>query len=390
MRTLAAALVATTSAILPPFLAGALAVQLRDEFGGSGAQLGLAVSAFFYAGGLVAARLGVVSDRIGWSRSFRVGAVVTIVSLVGIAAMARSWLSLTVWLVVGGLGYTLVMPASNIALAREFGPRRHGLLFGAKGSASSMVTMLAGGAVPTLALTLGWRWAFVAAGAVPLLGYLLVHEGGSVLRPATARTPHHRERTRALWVLAVAGACGGSVITALGTFLVVALVDTGTSLTVAAGLLSTGSVVAIAAKLTVGAIADRHGHVAFGFVASLLLLGALGFGLVGIGTGWLVLVGVFLAFAAGTSWSGILHLAVVQRGRDRPGASSGIVQTGLSVGAATGPFVFGAVSTASSYAAAWLVTASLAAAAGVLMIVAGRRLGAPRSIDRAGVGGAVG
>lgn len=378
VRTLAAALIATTSAILPPFLAGALAVQLRDEFGGSGAQLGLAVSAFFYAGGLVAARFGAVSDRIGWARSFRVGSLVTITSLLGIAVLARSWQGLTFWLVVGGLGYTLVMPASNIALAREFRPRRHGLLFGAKGSASSLVTMIAGGAVPTLALTLGWRWAFVGACAFPVLGYLLTQDRSCVGQPVGARpAPRPRPPARALWVLAVAGACGGSVITALGTFLVVALADTGTSVTSAAWLLSAGSLVAIVAKLAVGAIVDRQGHVAFGLVASLLLLGALGFALVGIGTGWPVTVGVFLAFAAGTSWSGILHLAVVQRAGDRPGASSGVVQTGLSVGAATGPFLFGAVSAAWSYAAAWLVTASLAVTAGMLMLLVGRRLVPP-------------
>lgn len=375
VRTLAATLIATTSAILPPFLAGALAVQLRDEFGGSTTQLGLAVSAFFYAGGLVATRLGAVSDQIGWARSFRLGAVVTIVSLLGIALVARSWLTLTLWLIVGGLGYTLVMPASNIALASEFGRRRHGVLFGAKGSASSLVTMIAGGAVPTLALMFGWRWAFVAACAIPLLGCLLIRDQGPVAQPATdevAQLP--RQRVRALWLLAVAGACGGSVITALGTFLVVALVDTGTSLTAAAGLLSTGSLVAILAKLAVGAIADRRGQVAFGFVAALLLLGALGFGLIGIAAGWLVTVGVYLAFVAGTSWSGMLHLAVVQRAGDRPGASLGIAQTGLSVGAATGPFVFGAVSAAWSYTAAWLVTASLAGVAGMIMLVVGRRL----------------
>jgi MFS family permease len=337
--------------------------------------LGLAVSAFFYAGGMMAAPLGRVSDRIGWPRSFQVGALVTVISLLGAAFLARSWLSLTVWLIVGGLGYTLVMPASNIALSSEFGPRRQGLLFGAKGSASSLVTMLAGGAVPALALTLGWRWAFAAGCALPVLACLLAR-GSRLPPPHGARAPARasRGRVRAFWVLAVASACGGAVITSLGTFLVVALVDGGMGLAAAAGLLSTGSLLAVVAKLAAGWISDRRGEVEFGLVSLLLLAGALGFGLLAVGTGWLVVVGAIIAFVAGTSWSGILHLAVVQRAAGRPGSSSGIVQTGLSVGAATGPFAFGAVSTSSSYAAAWLTTSACAAVAAMLMLVAGSRL----------------
>ena len=53
--------------------------------------------------------------------------------------------------------------ASNAALARHVPAHRQGLSFGVKQAAIPVSTLLAGAAVPTIALTAGWRWAFVAA-----------------------------------------------------------------------------------------------------------------------------------------------------------------------------------------------------------------------------------
>lgn len=57
------------------------------------------------------------------------------------------------------------LPAGpNLVLAREVVPERAGTAMGVKQSAVPLSGMLAGGLVPTLAVRLGWRAAFVLAG----------------------------------------------------------------------------------------------------------------------------------------------------------------------------------------------------------------------------------
>ena len=53
--------------------------------------------------------------------------------------------------------------ASNTSLSRQVPAGRQGLSFGVKQAAIPVSTLLAGAAVPVVALTVGWRWAFVLA-----------------------------------------------------------------------------------------------------------------------------------------------------------------------------------------------------------------------------------
>ena len=70
--------------------------------------------------------------------------------------------------------------ASNLTLARSVPASRLGLSFGIKQAAIPIATLLAGAAVPTVALTIGWRWAYLIGAAVALL--------------AAARDPARRRR----------------------------------------------------------------------------------------------------------------------------------------------------------------------------------------------------
>ena len=71
----------------------------------------------------------------------------------------RCWSAL---LALGAAANALGQLASNAALAQHVPARRQGLSFGVKQAAIPVSTLLAGAAVPTVALTAGWRWAFVA------------------------------------------------------------------------------------------------------------------------------------------------------------------------------------------------------------------------------------
>lgn len=381
LRILSAALVATTGAVVPAFLTGALAVQIQRDLGANPAALGFAVSAFFYAAGLTSVPLGRTADRLGWARSLRHASAISVASLVSVALLAHSWTTLTVVLVIGGIGHGLTMPASNLALAREFGPARRGLLFGIKQSASPLATSMGGAAVPLLALTVGWRWAFAAVAAVPLIGAGMVPPTASTVAGGTPPEAG-RDRTWAMVRLAVAGGCGAAVVTALSSFLVVSAVSAGMREDAAGRLLVLGSVVSMVARVVVGFVVDRRHIAAFGMAAALLLVGAAGLLLLAAGSGAVVVVGTIVAFAAGAGWPGLFHLSVVNHNSDRPGSASGIIQTGLTVGAASGPLAFGLVVAGAGYGAAWAASAVAAAAAGLAILTSGRRLGSLEVVER--------
>lgn len=74
-----------TVGVLPVFLLGGLAVQVRDELGLSVSLLGLAGSVFFAVSALAARPLATVTERVGPTVSLRVAAVGSAVCLFGLA-----------------------------------------------------------------------------------------------------------------------------------------------------------------------------------------------------------------------------------------------------------------------------------------------------------------
>src|SRR5690606_2655132 len=105
---------------------------------------------------------GRLIDRAGWRRAALAGLGVTLLCQLGVAA-SGSVAALVACLVVAGAGYGVVSPASNLVVVREIPERLRGTALGAKQSATPVVALLAGLAVPLVALTIGWRWAFLLA-----------------------------------------------------------------------------------------------------------------------------------------------------------------------------------------------------------------------------------
>ena len=158
------AVAVATSTVLPAFLIGGLSVRVREELGFGEAALGLAVAAFFVTSSLLSALMGRLVERLGYRRGMYLAALCSAASMLGVAGLAASWAGLVACLVVGGLANAVSHPAANLSLAREVPAGRQGLSFGIKQAAIPAATLLAGLAVPTVAVTLGWRWAF-AGGA---------------------------------------------------------------------------------------------------------------------------------------------------------------------------------------------------------------------------------
>jgi MFS family permease len=373
-RPVLLAVVVATATVLPAFLTGGLAVQVRGELGFGAAALGLAVAAFFAFSALASAVMGRVVERIGPHPGMRLAAVGSAASLLGVAFLARSWMGLVACLVLGGLANAVSHPATHLSLAREVPAGRQGLSFGIKQSAIPAATLLAGLAVPAIALTFGWRWAFAGGAALALAVAFLVPAGAPksvVRRPEKAREKD--ARTAPLFLLALGIGLGSTAATPLGTFLVESSVAAGLRVETAGLLLASGSAVNIVVRVAFGRLADgmRGGRLLL--VAAMLAAGVAGFGMLATGEVALILPGALLAFAAGWGWPGLFNFAVVKTNPGAPAAATGITQTGASGGAAVGPLVFGLVAETASYEVAWLVSGAFALSA-LTAILVGRRM----------------
>jgi MFS family permease len=371
VRAAVGAITVTTASVLPVFLTGALAVQISAELGFDPAGLGLVVALYFGVSALCSLPVGRLVERWGGATTSRIAVLGVAVVMLVLAWFANSYASLVVILICGAWCNVMGQLASNLTLARSVPAHRLGLSFGVKQAAIPMATLLAGAAVPAVALTVGWRWAYViAAGLAPLA--LAGAPRDAEPHVPTARPPGERA-TLALTVLGAGAGFGAGAANALGIFLVAAAVDRGIDPGTAGLVLTFGSVVGFAGRLLHGWLADRRegGHVAV--VAGSMALGAVGLALLAVpGTPALV-VGTMLGFGLGWAWPGLMQFAVVRLNPSAPAAASAIVQTGVYAGGFAGPIAFGFVATHTSFPTAWAAGAVTMVAA-ALLVVLGRRL----------------
>ncbi|MBK9178154.1 MAG: MFS transporter [Acidimicrobiales bacterium] len=373
VRALLAAIAVTTVGVLPSFLTGALAVQVKADLGFGAAGLGLAVGAFFATASVASVAFGRATERLGSTRSLRAAALASAGALALVSVAARSLASLVGLLALAGLANALAQPAANLFLARSVPPTRQGLAFGVKQSAIPTAILLGGLAVPAVALTVGWRWAYVG-GAVLAVGAAASVPGLEPRRGRGAAGDRPRPDVRALVVLGLGIGLGAAAAGSLGTFLVSALVAAGLADGTAGLVVAGGSAVGLVVRLLSGVRADRRegGHLRV--VAVMLVLGAGAFVLLATASAPVMLVATPLAFATGWGWPGLFNLAIVRRFPEAPGAATGITQTGTYIGAVAGPLAFGVVAEATSYQWSWVLAAICSLASAAAMVVGRRRL----------------
>jgi predicted MFS family arabinose efflux permease len=371
------AVAAGTVTVLPGFLVGALALQIRGDLDASVEAVAAGVSVFFLAGAFGAGPGGRLSERTGALRAMVGSALLACVCLLAAGLAASSLLALFACLVVAGLSNAVAQPAINLFMADQVPMERQGLAFGIKQSAIPAAVFISGLALPVLAIPLGWRATFAICALAPLAVAVLLSRQAASLRPVPERERPPRP-SRALILIALGAALGSSAPSALGAYLVASAVDAGIAEGTAGILAAVGSAASLAVRLGVGIRADRRLDYGFGMVVTLLALGCAGFALLAAGTPAPFAIGAVLAFALGWGWPGIFNMAVVHLHRDSPGAATGVSQTGIYVGAGGGPAAFGALYAMSGYTVAWLVTAAVALAAAFVMALAGRRVALTR------------
>jgi len=424
------AVAATTAGVLPVFLVGALTVQITRQLHFAASGLGVVVAVFFVgatAGSLLA---GKVAEWIGLSRAMRSATALSAVCLVAVGVLANSLLVLGVILCLAGFTDGVIQPAVNGFLAGRVASGRQGLAFGIKQSAIPLSTLLGGLAVPAIALTVGWRWAFLAAGAlaagivvalpsarkmqrppgvapaadkgaVPAQGTPgTAGEGGSgvsqsgstgseaagsarPIRSGAAGAGGSDLQLRALLVLAVGAGIGGGTANALGSFLISGTVAAHVAEGLAGVLAAAGSVCGLVVRILITSRADRQSTNQFRVVALMLALGAAGYALLAAEVPLLMVAGALLAFGAGWGWNGLFTYSVVRSHPHAPAKATGVTQAGVFVGAVAIPPLFGLLASQVSYTAAWAFDGALVSVGAVVMLAGARRIVLPR---RAGSG----
>jgi MFS family permease len=366
---------ATIVCALPMMLTGGLAVQMTAEFGFGAAALGLVIAVFRGTSSGTTFLWGKATDRLGATVALRIAATVSAFSCAGVA-LSRSFGWLLVWMVVGGTGIAIALPATNRLIVNRVPLERRGLGFGIKQSSLPAASVLAGLSVPLFALTIGWRYAFWL-GTLLALGVLI---GIGKRSPQARQISRNRpkpppvERRPLILLMAVAFGIGNFASSAMPAFYVDAAVEAGTSVSLAGAVLAAASIAAIAVRFSSGIASDRipSGHLYL--CAGLLSVGAIGQGLLATARPGMMAAGVLIGMGGVWGVNGVFWYALMRAYASAPGTATGVVATIGHAGGTLGPLAFGAIAETASYAAAWTACGLAAIAAAAAMSLAARSL----------------
>jgi MFS family permease len=357
--------------VLPGFLTGSLAPRIRLDFAFGDSTVGLAVAVFYFICMLSSTPSGHLVERIGALRGMRLAAAITAASCLGIAVFADSAAMLIALLLIAGLGNAIGGPAVSAMLRRTVASERHGLAFGAQQSGASLGALLAGVALPAVAIPFDWRWAFVIAAALALIAASAAPHPGP-LPEARGQADARVTRASTLRALAAAAALSSAAGVGFISFLVLYSIHSGLSEGEAGLLLGGVSLASTVSRVGLGVLADRAGKDPLGLTAVILASSAAGFLLLITGEPAIIVLAALLVGSIGWSWPGTLTLAVVFRSPDAPARAVGVMMSGLFGGAVAGPLAVGLLADHGAFAAAWGLCAGFALAAAATIAITRR------------------
>lgn len=156
--------------MLPP-----LFPWLREAFGASYTELGLLVSLFFVVSGISQASSGFLVDRHG-PRPVLFGGLALIAAAAFVMAAAPRWEVLAIGSMLAGLGNGVFHPVDYTLLNQKVSSTRLGHAYSAHGVSGSLGWAVAPLVLVPLAIATSWRVALVGAGllALGVLGLLWV------------------------------------------------------------------------------------------------------------------------------------------------------------------------------------------------------------------------
>jgi MFS transporter, ACS family, hexuronate transporter len=171
VMTLAHTVSALGNLSIPP-----LTPFLRDELNLTHAEVGLLMS-FIYIG-VVSASLffGWITDLLGERRALTLGLGIQGIFMIGFA-WVHTFLLGGFLLLLSGIGYSSVNPATTKGVMRWFPPQGRATAMGIKQTGIPLGGILAASTLPSLALAFGWRASVILISAATLVFILAVRIG---------------------------------------------------------------------------------------------------------------------------------------------------------------------------------------------------------------------
>lgn len=361
--------------ILPP-----LFPLLTVEFGVGYAALGLLLTTANLATTLCQTPVGYLVDRFGARRLLLAG-LGTMSAAVALMGLAPGYGALLLLMALVGIGNSVFHPADYAILAGRIAPARLGRAFSLHTFAGHVGWALAPAAIVALTGFLSWRGALLAVGLCGMAGLAVMANQGRLLDGDAAQAPRPApsapdqgaatERRRLLlspplllffgYMALAALASGG-----LNGFTVAVLVDLrGATLTEANGALTALLVAGALGVLLGGQLADRTRRhdlvITAGFLAAAGVLATVSAVALPLAAVVVALAGVGLMLGAIRPSRDMMVRAAAPAGT--VGRVFGFVTTGMNVGGALAPPLFG-----------WLLDRGQGAlvfvAAGVCMLLA--------------------
>jgi MFS family permease len=367
--------------MLPP-----LFPWLMKDFDLSYTEAGLLMTTFFVISGIGQALAGFVVDKVGSRPVLFFG--IGLLALSGvILGVSNSYAMLLATAAVAGLGNSIFHPADFTLLNRRVAQPRLGHAFSVHGLSGNLGWAAAPVFMAGIATLAGWQAAGFAAASVGAVVLAILFLRRSMLANAAAElvVPSHAQ------VAAVKGAAANQFAFLRSTpvwlcfaffFFVTAAFGIlqnyspailgnvyGMSLVVATGSLTAYLLGSAAGTITGGFLASRNDRndrliaIALGFSALMALLLASG----QIGAALVFPTMVLMGFGVGTSGPNrdllVRRAATSQFGKAAFGRIYGFVYSGLDVGLAMSPLVFGPLLDAGKFQAALVAVAMLQVAA---------------------------
>lgn len=353
--------------ILPP-----LFPWLKDALGASYIQLGFLMTVFFVVSCGVQAASGFLVDRFG-PRPILFGGLALVAAAAFGFALAPSYWVMALLAVVAGAGNGVFHPADYTLLNRKVSQKRLGHGYSVHGVTGSLGWALAPAVVVPLAIAFHWRVALAAAGVIALVVLLVLWLNRSTLDLAPApRAPVGANgvaeptlgflRIPAVWMCFVFFLVYAGVLTGVQTFAPLAAMQLLDMPKALVAVCITSYMVCAAGGTVVGgfltsdpARCERVVAAGFGMAAAVAL--AIGFASVPAAS----VPALFGAMGFASGIAGPSRDMLVKRStpENASGRVYGVVYSGLDVGQALAPLVFGALMDRGEFRGVWMVLVAL-------------------------------
>jgi sugar phosphate permease len=341
-----------------------LAPALRDEFGLSITEVGLAVSSLWIGPILTLLGWGMLADRFG-ERVILASGLGACGVLSAAAGLADDFPLFLLLILLAGAAGSSVNAASARAVMQWFPPEERGFALGIRQTAIPLGGGFAALTLPFAENAAGLEAAFGLLGAFCLAGAMVA---AVVIREAPVRDTEFEGDTVAwtlrdsrVWTLSFGSALYLFAQVPVMSFTVLFLHDVhGMSEAAAAGVLVVCQFGAASGRIGAGRLSDRLGNrlrplrwIGLASASILLLTAFLAENRVQV-----IVVTLVLASVISMAWNGLsLTAAAELAGRARSGAAIGFQQTMLSVVGVGVPIAFASLVEASSWQTAFAVSA---------------------------------